>query len=543
MVVAATRAGKGLHLTDVLTHWPGPAVVVDPKSEQMERTSGFRHKHLGPVYRLPGHRLELSRYYDFLDNDDIQELHDQLLRPDEDAQRIFADKSLTFFKAIGHFARAKKLDPLRVLLDAAEDDFQKVLIGLDKVPAARPFVRQFTNGKAPEQITNLDRFVASAYGTFTTRLFGYQKHIDTIAPPSFTHTIPHNWAVNRSTLYITYSLNELVGVGGVVAAILAGIMRDHMKYGRKQRLLIAIDEMAAVRLRHLDTYLATVGGFGITLLLYAQSKSQLVGLYGQAGTEAILSNCAHQLWYPPKDLQTAQYLSNLYGTKLKINRSYSTVSRIERQENGQMVKVPQQSVSETLVETPVLNPTEVQSLGEGNVFVFTGKDQQLRFIGQRLDSRELYDKLPPPVPMPKAATKPRVYTDWLSEGPGEPQQMADIATTRTATSGPTTRTSEVGTADEGANLESDDSAEINATAYGIEPVTEEDVATLAETEEAVASSEASSTEQETAVAETETLPEEEAPTEELADDTANWPPVFNDETIARRKKFDDGAFQ
>lgn len=33
MVVAATRAGKGLHLTDVLTHWPGPAVVVDPKAE------------------------------------------------------------------------------------------------------------------------------------------------------------------------------------------------------------------------------------------------------------------------------------------------------------------------------------------------------------------------------------------------------------------------------------------------------------------------------------------------------------------------------
>jgi hypothetical protein len=283
--------------------------------------------------------------------------------------------------------------------------------------------------------------------------------------------------------------------------------------------LIAIDEMAAVRLRHLDIYLATVGGFGITLLLYAQSKSQLVGLYGQAGTDAILSNCAHQLWYPPKDLQTAQYLSNLYGTELTVNRSYSTVSRIERQENGQMVKVPQQSVSETLVEKPVLNPTEVQSLGEGKVFVFTGHDQQLRFIGQRLDSRELYDKLPPPVQTPKAVTKPRVYTDWLSEGPGEPQQMADTSTSRTATSDPATRASEVSIADEGAKLESDDSAEISAVAYGIEPVAEEDIATMAETE---------------------TTPVEEASIDEPVDDSANW---LSDEMIARRKKFDDGAFQ
>jgi hypothetical protein len=33
LVIAPTRAGKGLQLTDVLTRWPGAAVVVDPKSE------------------------------------------------------------------------------------------------------------------------------------------------------------------------------------------------------------------------------------------------------------------------------------------------------------------------------------------------------------------------------------------------------------------------------------------------------------------------------------------------------------------------------
>ena len=548
MVVAATRAGKGLHLTDVLTHWPGPAVVVDPKSEQLVRTSGFREKHLGPVFQLPGDTLPLSRYYDFLNNDDIQELHDQLLRPEEDAQRIFADKSLTFFKAIGHFARVHKLDPLRVLLDAAEDDFQKVLVGLDKVPEARPFVRQFTNGKAPEEISNLDRFVASAYGTFTTRLFGYQKHIDTIAPLTPTLSIPQNWTQSRSTLYITYSLSELVGVGGVVAAVLAGLMRYHMKYGQGQRLLIAIDEMAAVRLRHLDTYLATVGGYGITLLLYTQSKAQLSGIYGRDGVEAILSNCAHQLWYPPKDFATANYLSDLYGTKLKVNRSYSTVHRVERQPNGQTVRVPQQSVSDSLVEAPVLLPAEIMALGDENVLVFTGQDQQLRFIGQRLDSRSLYAQLPPPVWLPKTKTQPRIYTEWLPEA-AKPIQPAEPAAGSLASAEPPKTEVQEGEGTHDASEETAPETEavakrapFNEAEFGIEPIAEEEIVDEGKAGEPLDTS-VKEQELETADSDATQPVSTEAVNIGSPEEAVDSPPDSCETPIAPPRKFDDQAFQ
>jgi type IV secretory pathway TraG/TraD family ATPase VirD4 len=419
----AGRLPDGLQLTEVLFHWPGAAVIVDPKAEQYKRTADFRQRYLGPVYHLPGHQVQLARYYDFLDPDDIQELHDQLLRPDEDMQRIFADKSLPLFRAVGHFARARKLDPLRVLLDAAEDDFQRVLVGLDSVPAAHPFVRQFTNGQPPDKVTSADRFVSSAYGTFATRLFAYQKHIDTICPRLLHNTLPRQWAAQKSSLYITYSLNELEGVGGVVAAILAGLMRDHMANGQKRRLLVAIDEMAAVRLRHLDTYLATVGGYGITTVLYAQSTSQLEGIYGRAGAQAILANCAHQLWYPPNDFQTAQHISDLYGTTLKPSRSYSTVSRMIQQENGQMRTIPQQSVSESLVEGPTYSPSEVRALDKDRVFVFTEKEQRFRFVGQRLDPRSLFEKLPEPPSLPILPKIPRRYTEWLAVAEAEEEAV------------------------------------------------------------------------------------------------------------------------
>ncbi len=39
-VCAPTRSGKGLHLTTTLLHYPASALVIDPKGEQYERTSG-----------------------------------------------------------------------------------------------------------------------------------------------------------------------------------------------------------------------------------------------------------------------------------------------------------------------------------------------------------------------------------------------------------------------------------------------------------------------------------------------------------------------
>ena len=58
-VIAPTRSGKGLHLTETLLRWPGAAVVLDPKGEQWTRTAGTRAQ-LGPVYRLPEQGIDLA---------------------------------------------------------------------------------------------------------------------------------------------------------------------------------------------------------------------------------------------------------------------------------------------------------------------------------------------------------------------------------------------------------------------------------------------------------------------------------------------------
>ena len=454
LVSGPTRSGKGLHLTDTLLTWPGPALVVDPKGEQFERTAGFRSQ-FGPIYRLPGYQVNLAAYYrQLLDRDDIAELHTHLMRPWESRETIFAEKAMSLFTAAGLYARAKELDPIRVLLDLAESDIGEALTGLETVAAAKRHVRVFTNGAKPDAYRE-DKFVTSAFGNFTTRLATYQKHVDTIAPPDGNShlVIDPDWVRQNGTVYITYSLQDLKGVGGVVAAAIAAMLRRQMQQRTKERLLVAIDELPAVGLRNIADYLATCGGYGITLLLYVQSLSQLKELYGSDGTRAILSNCAHQVWYPPTEYETAELMSRLYGMTLKANpvHSSSRGSRQQKDKEGRanMQTNHNQGASWSWRERPELLPSQVMSLPKELVLVSTrstsstqlnrsepalnsskrqalASEQRIVFLGQRLNPIPLFDKLPSPSfhRLPRPRYGERSYTAWVET---EIPARADVA--------------------------------------------------------------------------------------------------------------------
>lgn len=437
MVVAPTRAGKGLHLTDTLRHYPGPALVIDPKSEQFERTAALRRK-LGPVYRIPGHQVHLSAYYRHLrDRDETIELHYHLLRPWASSEPIFAEKALSLFTAVGLYARAKGLNPVRLLLDLAESNPVEALTALRTVAAARRHVDIFTNGAAPDAYQE-DKFVTSALGNFTTRLAPYQKHIDTIAPPDLRRReliVPPDWASQNATIYVTYSLSDLRAAGGVVAATLAAILRYQMRAQQelrlqKQKMLVAIDELPAVGLRNIADYLSTCGGYGITLLLYVQSVAQLQELYGKEGLRAILSNCVHQLWYPAAEMETARFMSELYGTTLKANPMQSA-SRSARQQQDKEGKAQRQTsnnqgASWSWREGAALSPNEMMALPKGQVLATTLVDRQYVFLGERLNSIHLFDQLPSPdsLHLPRPFYRPRQYSDWQLLSTAQPVAMS-----------------------------------------------------------------------------------------------------------------------
>jgi type IV secretion system protein VirD4 len=362
VIISPTGGGKGMHLTELILATPGGMVVIDPKGEQFARTGGYRSQ-IGPVYTLPGNGIDLSKYFDFGSRDDIAELHFHMMKPWKDNQPIFADKTKSLFSAVGVFAKKHNLNPLFVLLSLAESDPSVSLKALAE--AAPDLIAAFTNGREPGE---MDRMAASSWGTFSTRLYSYWEHAHTITE-SGPFSIPEDWVEQKATIYVTYSFDQLKGSGGVISAVLAGLMRKRISMDARIPMVLAIDELIAVGVGNIDTYLATVRSYGISLVLYVQDYAQLVENYGDRAA-SILANCANKVWYPPNEMATAEMIEKLFGTELRPSYTHSRSLEKERMEVDMGKK--QRSLSQRLETFPALAANEIQTLPDDEVICQVG---------------------------------------------------------------------------------------------------------------------------------------------------------------------------
>jgi len=394
-VIAPTRSGKGLHATETLLQWPGAVVAVDPKLEQYQRTAGLRDERVGPVYTLPGDSMDLLDYYNLANPLDMVELFDHLMQPHKDKDPVFVNKARPLFDAAYRVGRAMREHPLLILARWANGS--PVLALTEAQQYAPNQVAQFTDGTALDEFDR-NRFAVSSWGTFTSRFGQFAPFM-----PMFSQaTIPHDWADQGASIYVGFPMQQLKAAAPLIAAAIAAFMRGQMQRTGRTPVLLLIDEMPTVALNNLVEYLATMGGYGITALLYAQSLTQVEDVYKREGSRALLGNCLHQLWYTPRDVDTAKYISDAYGNEKYRQTTISHYPHGQRgpgQPQGHVVPpAPGQiGYSYSEAERPVLAPAQIMQLAEDNVICFTKQGAQpTRFVGQRMDGRGRFKHLPPP---------------------------------------------------------------------------------------------------------------------------------------------------
>jgi len=390
-VLGPTRSGKGLHLTHTLLSWHGPALVIDPKGEQLSRTREMR-KNIGPIYTIPGDSIDLSRLFDPKDPNDVIELHYHMLRPWAERETIFSEKALHLYRAA---ARAENM--IATLGRWANMPMPTALAQAWELDAEATAV--FTNGRDPADAVN-DRFATSSWGTFTTKFAPFLPHIESLS----LSTIPDDWAECGGTIYITWPIQHLKAVGPMVSALIAGLLRQRLQRPRLP-VLFAVDEAPAVALGNVADYMATVGGYGVTLLMYAQSVPQMLSVYRQPDVKAILGNCLHQVWYPPQDIETAHMISTFFGSRIELAPSTYT-------SGGSWVP----GAGTSTRYRPALEEAQVMSLPEGAVVAIS---MGLRFIGLRLDPRIIAPQAPEPPTMPKHEPDPLVGSAFRKVGSDE----------------------------------------------------------------------------------------------------------------------------
>ncbi len=417
-VIAPTRGGKGLHLTETLLRWPGAAVVLDPKGEQWARTAGTRAQ-LGPVYRLPEQGIDLADAFRLHDPLDVQELHADLLRTWKDREPIFGEKSLAIVHAAVATGEAIGEHPLAVLARWIEKGAGLALAEGFRYAPSR--ILQFTDTDHwPSQ--ELNKFAQSAWGTMTTRLEPLLAHV-----PAVTHgDVPNDWPARNATIYITYPLDQVPTAGPLLSCIIAACIKTVMRQQRRSPVLFALDEVPATAIAKLDAYMATIGSYGGTLLLYLQTMSQLDDVYGKAKAQTILGNCHTKVFYPPRDLATAEYVSKAFGTELRYVRADSRSSGGGSVGLGSAkhARGPHSSLSYTEKEAPALAPTELDALPAEAVIVLAQAETQLRVLAERLDPIPLLPDLPAPPAVRRRRPAPPSTPRAAGPTSGEPNTAA-----------------------------------------------------------------------------------------------------------------------
>lgn len=419
---APSRSGKGVGLVlPTLLSYPHSTATNDIKGENFELTSGFRHTAGSLVIRFDPTALDQksidgkSRYnvaacWNVLD--EIRALTDYDVMDAQNIAAAIADPngegmddhwvSTSYELLTGvilhvlYFERDKSLtgvatyladpsftDPEQMynrMLDA-EHDPNGVMGWLDSSgkptkthPAVAISARSMLNKDEKERNSVLstaktklslytEPIVARNIGRSDFRMEDLMNHdkpvsLYMVIPPSDKERLRP-----LIRLFITYLLRRLTASMEFEDGSSAKSYRH--------RLLLLIDELASLKkLDQLQDGLSYIAGYGITAYLFVQDIIQLKEAYGD--NETITAGCQLRVAFAPNTVQTAETLSTMTGitTRKRQNVSYSG-SRISSM-LGQM------SISEELVERPLMTPDEVMRLPRDEMLVFNAGHPVIR---------------------------------------------------------------------------------------------------------------------------------------------------------------------
>lgn len=155
-----------------------------------------------------------------------------------------------------------------------------------------------------------------------------------------------------------------------------------------------LDTSLASRLPHFVQFLATAADYGITVILTTPSLSALDALMPAGSGATVAAQFAHQLWYAPRDRETAVYMAARYGTRLN-------------------------SSSEAVL---YLTPEEILAWPEDQLLLVTERERPYVVLGHPVQLPADIQQRQPPRP-PMAEKTPRRYDEWVPDLPDLTRQM------------------------------------------------------------------------------------------------------------------------
>ncbi|MBI2260823.1 MAG: type IV secretory system conjugative DNA transfer family protein [Caulobacterales bacterium] len=403
LVTGGTRSGKGRgHVTPTLLLWSESVLVHDPKKELWRVTAGWRSRFSHALYFDP--RDPASARWNPLSEirpgpgelAQVQRLVSILSDPGgvRDDEAIWDKAASEILEAVILHVLYTAEDADKTLLTVRElladlDDTVDVMVktlhraGPDGKPETHPFVRTAVKGYAAMH----DRFRTSVQGTarsylkwlagddleraLSTSDFALGDLTSARAPVSlYVQVAPADAAALRPLVRLLFY--------AAAQALTVHETEDAARRPKRHRLLMLMDEFPLLgRVSFFEKSLRLLSGYGVKVMLVAQSLNDIVETYGANNT--ILDNCAVYTAFSALDPLTQDKVSKLTGTIGETRESRSSPAGFA---SGRS------TVSRSLTDRPLLEPGEVRALPDDLQLIFVAGQRPLRTRKLQYDRRK-----------------------------------------------------------------------------------------------------------------------------------------------------------
>jgi type IV secretion system protein VirD4 len=473
LAFAPTRSGKGVGLViPTLLAWSESAVIYDIKGENWAKTAGYRHQQGHLCFKFsPVEEGSSSRFNPLAelrlgaqrDVSDAQNIANMIVRTGEDSpqERYWQDAAASITTGMilhvcyaaaaegrtacladlaGVFTRPGMSfrDTLHEILNHPHDPQRRHKW---RTPAGdrtgtHPVVRE----KVQEMLDKEERDFGGVLSTAKTALALYSDPL--VARNTSASDFTINDLVNNDSpvaLYLVVPPSDKIRLRPLMRLIFTMIVNrltERMDFEggaqkkNKHRLMFLIDEFPSLnRMELFGDALSYMAGYGLKAYLITQDIRQIIDQYGT--NESIVSNCHVRIAFAPNQLETAELLSKMTGTKTiqkaSFNFSGSRLSPIMGHVNASVDHVERRLMTpdEVLrIQAPVKR-TDGESeriVAPGNMLIFvsghfpTFGTQMLYFTDPVLARRAA---VPPPT---------KFYT--LENGSAVPQKPIDRTSNR-----------------------------------------------------------------------------------------------------------------
>ena len=379
LIVAPTRGGKGLMAISNLLSFKHSVVVVDPKGEMFHATAGHRSKFSDVCVIDPSGQG--SRYDPIQDMGSTDESYFSaaalIMKSEKDGSgSVFAERaSIGLVAAI---VAARKLNqPTLPYIQSVTKwgvyHFVKTLYALDDEKITT-FLAQFASVDVrkfdPEKLAD-DKFLSSTYGTMMTRLKDYLT--EGVLKTSSGHDFNATQLLRKpTTLYLRFSEGDLDSTMNYLRLVLLSIVTAIIKDADinpdadNEPVILLFDEAGRIPVPRLANLVSTISSRGVAAMIFVQNLSQLTNpsAYGKEAGATIMANCQTQLFYPPRDYETAKYISQMLGQTMHKQKAVN--------KDGKGIFADRR-IMHSEIAREVLTPDEVLTeLTRDDVLIFRG---------------------------------------------------------------------------------------------------------------------------------------------------------------------------